>query len=683
MEVIMKWDDAVTCVKGIGSKTAAVLNHLGIDTVGGLVTYFPRDYDSYNKITSVSSVTPGSDVIVEGSLMTRPEVSKVRNLTIINADLRDSTGSIRLTWFNTPYIAKTLRPGAYYIMRGKAVIKNGRLVMEQPGQYSKQDYVNGLGKLLPIYRLTKGISNNNLRKYIQLALSQVEFDEDYLPAKYCRENSLCSRKKAITAIHFPKNIEEAAMARKRLAYDEFFSFLLSLRRLKGSLRDKPEKEKYCDSGICDSFINKLPYELTGAQAKVWDELKNDMMSGRAMARLVQGDVGSGKTILAALALLFNYDNGYQGAIMAPTEVLARQHYDLFSKLLDEYGIKIGLLTGSMAAAARRKMYEGIAGGDIDIVVGTHAIIQEKVEYNNLGMVVTDEQHRFGVNQRIQLSEKGVYPHTLVMSATPIPRTLAMILYGDMDISVVDELPQGRLPIQNCVVGTTYRNAAYRLMNKEISEGKQIYIICPMVEEDVESGLESVEGYSAKIAGVFPENVRIGTLHGRMNAKDKNAVMESFAAGDIDILVSTTVIEVGINVPNATVMMVENSERFGLATLHQLRGRVGRGNKQSYCIFMHGDIGKDNIKRLEVLGKSNDGFYIASQDLKMRGPGDMFGVRQSGDLAFVYADVYSDADVLVLANGLTSGMDADTAAGYCERYPYLNKMMEPVEGNPGL
>lgn len=683
MEVIMKWDDAVTCVKGIGSKTAAVLNHLGIDTVGSLVTYFPRDYDSYNKITSVSSVTPGSDVIVEGSLMARPEVSKVRNLTIINADLRDSTGIIRLTWFNTPYIARTLRPGAYYIMRGKAVVKNGRLAMEQPGQYSKQDYVNGLGKLLPIYRLTKGISNNNLRKYIQLALSQVEFDEDYLPAKYCRENSLCSRKKAITAIHFPKNIEEAAMARKRLAYDEFFSFLLSLRRLKGSLHDKPEKEKYCDNGICDSFINKLPYELTGAQAKVWDELKNDMMSGRAMARLVQGDVGSGKTILAALALLFNYDNGYQGAIMAPTEVLARQHYDLFSKLLDEYGIKIGLLTGSMTAAARRKMYEGIADGDIDIVVGTHAIIQEKVEYNNLGMVVTDEQHRFGVNQRIQLSEKGVYPHTLVMSATPIPRTLAMILYGDMDISVVDELPQGRLPIQNCVVGTTYRNAAYRLMNKEISEGKQVYIICPMVEEDVESGLESVEGYSAKIAGVFPENVRIGTLHGRMNAKDKNAVMESFAAGDIDILVSTTVIEVGINVPNATVMMVENSERFGLATLHQLRGRVGRGDKQSYCIFMHGDIGKDNIKRLEVLGKSNDGFYIASQDLKMRGPGDMFGVRQSGDLAFVYADVYSDADVLVLANGLTSGMDADTAAEYCERYPYLNKMMEPVEGNPGL
>lgn len=679
----MKWDDAVTCVKGIGSKTAAVLNHLGIDTVGSLVTYFPRDYDSYNKITSVSSVTPGSDVIVEGSLMARPEVSKVRNLTIINADLRDSTGIIRLTWFNTPYIARTLRPGAYYIMRGKAVIKNGRLAMEQPGQYSKQDYVNGLGKLLPIYRLTKGISNNNLRKYIQLALSQVEFDEDYLPAKYCRENSLCSRKKAITAIHFPKNIEEAAVARKRLAYDEFFSFLLSLRRLKGSLHDKPEKEKYCDNGICDSFINKLPYELTGAQVKVWDELKNDMMSGRAMARLVQGDVGSGKTILAALALLFNYDNGYQGAIMAPTEVLARQHYDLFSKLLDEYGIKIGMLTGSMTAAARRKMYEGIADGDIDIVVGTHAIIQEKVEYNNLGMVVTDEQHRFGVNQRIQLSEKGVYPHTLVMSATPIPRTLAMILYGDMDISVVDELPQGRLPIQNCVVGTTYRNAAYRLMIKEISEGKQIYIICPMVEEDVESGLESVEGYSAKIAGVFPENVRIGTLHGRMNAKDKNAVMESFAAGDIDILVSTTVIEVGINVPNATVMMVENSERFGLATLHQLRGRVGRGDKQSYCIFMHGDIGKDNIKRLEVLGKSNDGFYIASQDLKMRGPGDMFGVRQSGDLAFVYADVYSDADVLVLANGLTSGMDADTAAEYCERYPYLNKMMEPVESNPGL
>lgn len=679
----MKWDDAVSCVKGIGSKTAAVLNHLGIETVGDLVTYFPRDYDSYDKIRPISSVRAGSEVVIEGTLMSRPTVSKVRNLTIINVNLKDSTGIMRLTWFNMPYIAKTLRPGTYYIMRGKAVMKNGVLVIEQPRQYSKQDYYNGLGKLLPVYRLTKGISNNNLRKYIQLALNEVEFDEDYLPAKYCRENSLYSRKKAISTIHYPKDINEAVAARKRLAFDEFFTFLLALRRLKGSVQEKPDKERYTDSGICHSFIEKLPYELTGAQAKVWNELKNDMMSGKTMARLIQGDVGSGKTILAALALLFNYDNGFQGAIMAPTEVLAKQHYELFSKILADYGITTGLLTGSMTAPARRKMYESIANGDIDIVVGTHAIIQEKVGYKKLGLVITDEQHRFGVSQRIQLSEKGSYPHTLVMSATPIPRTLAMILYGDMDISVVDELPQGRLPIQNCVVGTSYRNASYKLINKEISEGRQAYIICPMVEEDEESNLESVEGYSDKIANVFSKDIRIGTLHGRMKAKDKNDIMEAFAAGRIDILVSTTVIEVGINVPNATVMMVENSERFGLATLHQLRGRVGRGDKQSYCIFMHGDASQDSIKRLEVLGQSNDGFHIASQDLKMRGPGDMFGVRQSGDLSFVYADVYSDADVLVLANEFTSGVDVSTAAGYCEKYPYLDKMPESQDGNPGL
>lgn len=678
----MHWNDAVKSVKGIGDKTSQILGRLGICTVGDLVTYYPRDYDSYKGIVPVSSVREGMDAVVEGTLAIRPTMTRVRNLTIVNARLKDSTGSIRLTWFNMPYIAKTLKMGSYYIIRGKVSYKNESYVIEQPVLYSKKDYYAGLNKLLPVYRITKGISNNNIRKYISMALESVEYEEDYLPAGYCRENSLFSRTKAIKAVHFPDCKEDVIKAHKRLAYDEFFLFLISLKRLKGDGTDRPLREAYVDGGMCGDFMDRLPYSLTGAQLKVWEEIKADMSSGHAMTRLIQGDVGSGKTILAVLALLYNYENGYQGIIMAPTEVLARQHYESIGSMLEYTGINIGLLTGSMTASSRRSIYEGMKDGSIDIVIGTHAVIQEKAEYNRLGLVITDEQHRFGVNQRIQLAMKGNNPHTMVMSATPIPRTLAMIIYGDMDISVVDELPQGRLPIKNCVVGTSYRGAAYKLIVKEVRAGNQVYIICPMIEEDEESSLESVEGYTDKLTSVLPEDIRIGSLHGRMSADEKNDIMTQYVEGNIDVLVSTTVIEVGINVPSATVMMIENSERFGLAALHQLRGRVGRGNRQSYCIFMHGDTGEENIKRLNVLGESNDGFHIASEDLKLRGPGDMFGIRQSGELVFRYADIYGDSDVLFLANDRVRNMSNDTVEECINTYGYLNRY-DLADGNVGL
>lgn len=679
----MHWEDKVTSIKGIGNKTADILAKMGILSVGELVSYYPRDYDSYKQITSIASVREGMDVVIEGTLTGRPTITRIRNLTLVNATIKDSTGSIRVTWFNMPYITKTVKVGTYYIMRGKVGVIRGNIVIEQPKIYSRQEYFYGLNKLLPIYKLTSGISNNSLRKYMQVALEEVEFGDDYLSAGYRREKNLYSRTKAIKAIHFPDNKEDAVKAKKRIAFDEFYTFLISLARLKTLSEDRRTREKYVDTGICESFIASLSFSLTGAQIKVWNEIRHDMMSGTVMARLVQGDVGSGKTILAMLALLFNYENGFQGAIMAPTEVLARQHYNSFCNMFEKYGVKIALLTGSVTAAGKRKLYTDIASGDIDIVVGTHAIIQDKVEYKKLGLVITDEQHRFGVNQRIMLSKKGDCPHTLVMSATPIPRTLAMIIYGDMDISVVDELPQGRLPIKNCVVGTSYRKASYNLIVDEINSGNQVYIICPMVEEDDESNLESVQGYSVRLREYMPENVRIGVLHGRMTSAEKNAIMKEFSEGMVDILVSTTVIEVGINVPSATVMMVENSERFGLAQLHQLRGRVGRGDRQSYCIFMHGDTGADNIKRLEVLNKSNDGFYIASEDLKLRGPGDMFGVRQSGDLVFRYADIYSDGDMLMEANELVRSLSLDDIENILKEHTYLNNAFDNREEEIGL
>ena len=483
------------------------------------------------------------------------------------------------------------------------------------------------------------------------AISYLDLKQDFLPPDVRTRYHLAEYNYAIQGIHFPVDKEEFYTARERLVFEEFLVFILALRQMK----EKNEKSKntfsFAIAEPVEQFMHKLPYELTGAQQKVWEEIKADLNGAHVMSRLVQGDVGSGKTIIALLGLLLAAVNGYQGALMAPTEVLAKQHFESICEMLEEHQIPVcvELLTGSMTAKEKRMAYERIASGEAQIIVGTHALIQEKVKYHSLALVVTDEQHRFGVKQREKLAEKGNTPHILVMSATPIPRTLAIILYGDLDISVIDELPANRLPIKNCVVDTNYRKTAYQFMKKQVLEGRQCYVICPMIEENENLEAENVIDYAKTLQEEMGDNIQVAYLHGKMKQSEKDVIMEQFGKREIQILVSTTVIEVGINVPNATVMMVENAERFGLAQLHQLRGRVGRGKHQSYCIFMSASKSKETKERLSILNKSNDGFFIASEDLKLRGPGDLFGIRQSGILDFKLGDVFQDAKILQRAS----------------------------------
>lgn len=524
--------------------------------------------------------------------------------------------------------------------------------MEQPEIfYPSASYEEKLNTLQPNYALTAGLTNNAVVKAMKQAISYLDLKQDFLPPDVRTRYHLAEYNYAIQGIHFPVDKEEFYTARERLVFEEFLVFILALRQMK----EKNEKSKntfsFAIAEPVEQFMHKLPYELTGAQQKVWEEIKADLNGAHVMSRLVQGDVGSGKTIIALLGLLLASVNGYQGALMAPTEVLAKQHFESICEMLEEHQIPVcvELLTGSMTAKEKRMAYERIASGEAQIIVGTHALIQEKVKYHSLALVVTDEQHRFGVKQREKLAEKGNTPHILVMSATPIPRTLAIILYGDLDISVIDELPANRLPIKNCVVDTNYRKTAYQFMKKQVLEGRQCYVICPMIEENENLEAENVIDYAKTLQEEMGDNIQVAYLHGKMKQSEKDVIMEQFGKREIQILVSTTVIEVGINVPNATVMMVENAERFGLAQLHQLRGRVGRGKYQSYCIFMSASKSKETKERLSILNKSNDGFFIASEDLKLRGPGDLFGIRQSGILDFKLGDVFQDAKILQRAS----------------------------------
>ena len=524
--------------------------------------------------------------------------------------------------------------------------------MEQPEIfYPSASYEEKLNTLQPNYALTAGLTNNAVVKAMKQAIFYLDLKQDFLPPDVRTRYHLAEYNYAIQGIHFPVDKEEFYTARERLVFEEFLVFILALRQMK----EKNEKSKntfsFAIAEPVEQFMHKLPYELTGAQQKVWEEIKADLNGAHVMSRLVQGDVGSGKTIIALLGLLLAAVNGYQGALMAPTEVLAKQHFESICEMLEEHQIPVcvELLTGSMTAKEKRMAYERIASGEAQIIVGTHALIQEKVKYHSLALVVTDEQHRFGVKQREKLAEKGNTPHILVMSATPIPRTLAIILYGDLDISVIDELPANRLPIKNCVVDTNYRKTAYQFMKKQVLEGRQCYVICPMIEENENLEAENVIDYAKTLQEEMGNNIQVAYLHGKMKQSEKDAIMEQFGKREIQILVSTTVIEVGINVPNATVMMVENAERFGLAQLHQLRGRVGRGKHQSYCIFMSASKSKETKERLSILNKSNDGFFIASEDLKLRGPGDLFGIRQSGILDFKLGDVFQDAKILQRAS----------------------------------
>lgn len=674
----------ITELKGIGEKYAQLLGRLSVYTVEDLVGLYPRDYELYQEPAFISTLSPdyeNTNVVIDGVVSKKIDVYHTGKLAVISTFINDENGDrIKCTWFNMPFLKSSLKLGMRYIFRGRFIIKNGIKILEQPQMYTRSQYSEIEGTMQPIYPLTKGLSNKTVANAVHQALEKFDagLEKEYIPGYVRQKNELAEHNYAVVNIHFPKSMEDYIQARKRLAFEEFFLFVLAVRSLRNSNERIPNGYIIQNDSRTDDFIEKLPFSLTNGQKSAWTEVKKNMSGKGLMSRLIQGDVGSGKTIIAVLALMNTAYAGYQAAMMVPTEVLAKQQYDSITKMFNNMGVElnVSLLVGSMTAAAKRKVYEDIENGSTDIVIGTHAVIQEKVIFKNLALVITDEQHRFGVNQRRDLSDKGNNPHILVMSATPIPRTLAIIVYGDLDISVIDELPAERLPIKNCVVDESYRPNAYKFIENQVHAGRQAYVICPMVEDSENIEAENVIDYAKKLSGELPDDIKVEYLHGKMKASQKNEIMEKFSKNEINVLVSTTVIEVGVNVPNATVMMVENAERFGLAQLHQLRGRVGRGGFQSYCIFVSGNKSKKTKDRLEILNKTNDGFKIAEEDLKLRGPGDFFGVRQSGDFDFGIADIYTDAKVLKSASEAAGEvLDKDPELGLEENRYLAEKVSE--------
>lgn len=669
----MELERSISELKGVGEKTEKHLNKLGIYTVEQLVEHFPRSYDVYEPPVKISELAVGKKAAILIRVTKKPNVISARRFQIVTMDVYDGTGSITLKWYNTPYLRNTLQPGELYVFRGVVSEKNHVRTMEQPEVLLYDEYKKKLDFMQPVYPLTEGVTNHLLMKLMKMVLPEAYARPDYIDDAMRRRYRLTTYREAIEQIHFPESKSQLAQARRRLAFDEFFLFSLAVQSMKEMNDATPNHYVITDYSVSEDYIKGLPYPLTGAQLRTWQEIMTDMQGAEVMNRLIQGDVGSGKTVIALLALLAVAKAGFQGCLMAPTEVLARQHYEGFVRDLTPLGIRVELLTGSMTAKEKRLAYERIENHKADIIVGTHALIQEKVNYSKLALVITDEQHRFGVHQREFLAGKGEQPHVLVMSATPIPRTLAMILYGDLNISVIDELPAKRLPIKNCAVGTNYRPKAYTFIEKQVRLGHQAYVICPMVEESENMDGEDVISYTDILKAHLPSDICIEYLHGKQKPKEKNEIMERFARNEIQVLVSTTVVEVGVNVPNATVMMIEDAQRFGLAQLHQLRGRVGRGDAQSYCIFINTSGQQQAGDRLDVLVKSNDGFFIASEDLKMRGPGDLFGIRQSGLMDFKVGDLFNDMDLLKAAGEAAERLfEEDTQL---EQYPELKSKLD--------
>ena len=690
----MQESSPITAIKGIGPKSAENFQKAGIATVQDLISYYPRTYDVCEDPVPAGGLTVFDDgrlVAVEGRIERSLSVRYLRSFKITTGKILSGGVYLDVTWYNMPFIRGQVQPGVTYVFRGRIRAKGSRIFLQQPKVYDLYDYAQLKKTYQPVYPLVRGLTENALKKALREAFfgaDPLDLSEDYLPPDMLGKYDLAPRKDAVRGIHFPNDTQTLQMARRRLVFEEFFFFILMLKQMRESRMHRKSACRLLPAAQTDQVLGSLPYELTGAQLRVWKEVSADMASDAVMARLIQGDVGSGKTIIAFLALIQCAANGMQGALMVPTEVLARQHYDAFCRLCQMAALpyEAVLLTGSLKVSQKRAAYEKLESGSASVVIGTHALITEKVAYRNLALVITDEQHRFGVSQRETLESKGRTPHTIVMSATPIPRTLAVILYGDLDVSVIDEMPASRLPIKNAVVGASWRPKAYQFIARQVQEGHQAYVICPMVEESEEIEAENVIDYAQslqKSLQALSGGITVEYLHGRMKASEKQSVMDRFASNEIQVLVSTTVVEVGVNVPNATVMMVENAERFGLAQLHQLRGRVGRGSAQSYCIFVYG-IENDAVKkRLDILASSNDGFEIARKDLELRGPGELFGVRQSGELNFQLADIYADAPVLQAAGDAAADLlreDPDLSSKYGQQVARHMKVLASSAGN---
>lgn len=646
----MKPNDSINVVKNIGKTRAEQLNKLGIETVEDLIEYYPRDYEDRSQFVQISEIEAGMINTIRGRIAVAPEARRIKTMTIVSARISDRSGVIECVWFNQPYIKNQLTQGREYNFTGKVVEKYGRLQMESPDYEPVSDNSLNTGRIIPIYTVPKKMSQKIIRGCIKDAMDSVEGSlEEYMPNKILKKHNLCDREFAVRNIHFPESNNAFFKARKRLVFDELLFLQLHLLELKGNICGKKSNiaiNNYDDTEIRD----KLGFELTDAQEKVLSEIKSDFKGGNVMNRLIQGDVGSGKTALAMIAAYIAISNGYQAVLMAPTDVLANQHFKSFCNVFESLGIKCELLTSGLKKREKDRAYDNILTGYAKMIIGTHALIQDRVEYNNLGLVITDEQHRFGVRQREMLADKGDDPHVLVMTATPIPRTLALILYGDLDISIIDKLPPGRKKVDTFAVDHSYYHRLYAFIKKEVSKGRQVYIICPMIEENDKMELRSVLSYTEELdRNILPElNVRC--VHGKMKNDEKQIIMEEFSKGNIDVLVSTTVIEVGINVPNASLMIIENADRFGLSALHQLRGRVGRGSEKSYCVLVSDAKSKVAKERLGIMCKTNDGFIISEKDLTLRGPGDFFGTRQHGLPEMKIANLYKDIDILKEVQG---------------------------------
>ena len=633
-------------IKGVGEARAKLLNRLGIFNLKDLITYYPRTHEDRSKPKKIDELVDGEDALIEVIPVTRVSSVRIRNnMTILKMNVRDDTGVCQITWFNQPYLKSIFKPGEYYKFYGRVSKKGNRVEMNSP-VYDKDDTSKNTGKIIPIYPTTYNLPQTTLRRVIENGIKEIDGAlPETLPEHILKDYNLCDINTAISQIHFPKTFQDFSIARKRLVFEELFSMQLALLALKNQYSKDVIGISFDKDAKMSDVINKLPFALTKAQLRVLEEIDLDMEKTKPMNRLLQGDVGSGKTIVALIAAYKCVKSGYQAAIMAPTAILAAQHLESFTEILNDFGIKCELLISGITKKKKDEILERLKNGDIDIIIGTHALLEENVVFKNLGLVVTDEQHRFGVRQRSTIVQKGKNPDVLVMTATPIPRTLALILYGDLDISIIDELPPNRKKIDTFAVTKGMEDRVNNFIKKQIDEGRQAYIVCPLVEENEEINAKSVLELAEHYKNQVFKDYKVEYLHGKMKQKEKDSIMEQFKNGDIDILISTTVIEVGVNVPNSNIMVVENAERFGLAQLHQLRGRVGRGEYQSYCILKyHGN--SDVIReRMKVMTSTNDGFVISEKDLELRGTGEFFGTKQHGIPEFKIANLFEDIQML--------------------------------------